>query len=51
MKIYSSLEISEKTGIHIRKIQRMAKSGEIGQKAGHDYIYFDKDIEILLKKK
>jgi len=50
MNIYNSKQVSDKTGISLRTIQRMAEAGKIGQKPGHDYVYFDEDIENLKAK-
>jgi len=46
-KTYSSIEISQLTGIGLRTIQRRAEAGKIGVKIGRDWRFSDEDIQKL----
>jgi DNA-binding transcriptional MerR regulator len=49
--IYNSQEISEKTGVSMRTLQRWSKAGIIGKRLGREYMYTEKDISIIEEKK
>jgi DNA-binding transcriptional MerR regulator len=50
MKIYNSREVSEKTGVTMRTLQRWSKAGIIGTRLGREYMYTDEDLEIIAQK-
>jgi predicted site-specific integrase-resolvase len=50
MKIYNSREISEKTGVSMRTLQRWSKAEKIGSRLGREYMYTKEDISIIEKK-
>jgi predicted site-specific integrase-resolvase len=50
MKIYNSREVSEKTGVTMRTLQRWSKSGKIGTRLGREYMYTDEDLETIMQK-